>query len=780
MRVAVVFPPLEVSPDFIDYPFFADLGAVQAAAVLRAAGHQVTLVDALAIPGASADRRGDRVALGAQPSSVVTQLPADLDAAIVALSPFSVPPRRSSTVGAVLEALRGRSATLPIVLADLHQGGQHVIDANAAGVLASYPEASAYIKHEAEVALPSLLADSAWVDRGARERRAISGEDPRTLDDLPLPAWDLVDTGAYFRFHDAVVEALGRGRWAFPIDGASLPALSSRGCPFRCAHCSSNPSSREAGRLVRPKIQRRYSPAYVDRLLSLLRQRGARRVHLLDELANVSETHFDAVLDRTAAHGLRLEVPNGLRADYVSPRQLTKLKALVTTLSVSAESGSQRVVDEVVDKQLDLGEIERVARDARDASVPLLVHFLIGTPGETKEEINETLAFAVDLHDRLGVEPSVQFATPLPGTPLERRATDQRLSLPVVDDWGPRFQREPSLATEAVSLEELRKFKDTFERRLAASRGPQKIILNATYRCNNRCTFCATGTRTQLDGDPARQREILVKYRKLGVRLLDVDGGEPTLNPNLLSLIRFARRIGYERVNVTTNGRMASYEQFASALLESGVTSVLVSIHGPDAETHAQNVGVAEAFEQTVAGAKNLLALAPPDVELGANVTVTKSNHEKLPELAALVYELGFRWLNIQFLTPFGRATKWVAPDTAEAARIAMRTIDAFQGRMKFQVINLPACFMPGYEEHLVGDLMKLERHMIFVNNDEVNLYGYLRERRSKKPMCHACPHGVFCGGFFDLEDAPEPTWLLSPADLVRPPRRDVPERPRP
>src|SRR5690606_40849738 len=66
---------------------------------------------------------------------------------------------------------------------------------------------------------------------------------------------------------------------------------------------------------------------------------------------------------------------------------------------------------------------------------------------------------------------------------------------------------------------------------LEASQGPRKLILNATYRCNNRCTFCATGTRTQLDGNFERQKEILLKYRRLGVRLLDIDGGEPTLNP---------------------------------------------------------------------------------------------------------------------------------------------------------------------------------------------------------------------------------------------------------
>jgi hypothetical protein len=50
---------------------------------------------------------------------------------------------------------------------------------------------------------------------------------------------------------------------------------------------------------------------------------------------------------------------------------------------------------------------------------------------------------------------------------------------------------------------------------------------------------------------------------------------------------------------------------------------------------------------------------------------------------------------------------------------------------MKFQVINLPFCFMPGYERFMLGDLLKLGGHMIFVNNEDVNLGDYLAARRT-------------------------------------------------
>jgi MoaA/NifB/PqqE/SkfB family radical SAM enzyme len=759
-RVVVVHPPVTVARDFIDYPYFADLGAVQLAAVLAARGHDVALVDAYALDGAGLTWRDDgRAHLGASVDETLARVEHELaagplvDAIVIAYTPFHRPPARDDVLGALVAGLRAlASDAAAIVLADCYQSGQHYVESD--GVLASYPEADAWVKYEAEVTVPALLEAS------ARPRGVHRGVEAPSLDALPLPAWDRVDLAAYARFHARVVERLGRGAWAFPIDGRTLPMITSRGCPFQCVHCSSNPG-REPGA---PKLQRRLSPARMAEHLRALAAHGATRTCVLDELVNVNERHFDALLDEIDALGLKFDVPNGMRADYLEPRHFAKMKGRVATVSVSAESGVQRVVTEVVRKQLDLGAIARAAEHAHAARVPLMIHFMIGLPGETAEEVNGTLAFAMDLHERFGAHPAVQFATPLPGTELARGR-----SLPVVSDWGPNFQMHPTQPDARVPPAELRKFKWTFDERLRASQSPQKVIMNVTYVCNNHCTFCAVGTRTQVHGHPTRQREHLDKYRRLGVRMVDFDGGEPTLNPELIPLIRYARAIGYERINVTTNGRLAFYADFARKLVTSGLTTLLFSVHGPDASTHAQQVGVAEAFEQTVGGIRHALAAAPPGVELGMNITLTKGNYEKLDAVAQLAWDLGLRWLNIQFLTPFGRATSMIAPDTAAAATVAMRVIDAWRERIKFQIINLPFCFMPGYEKYMMGDLLKLARHMIFVNNEDVNLAQYLAERRVRKPVCAPCPHAVFCGGFYELDKVPEPPWLISPSDLVRP-----------
>lgn len=762
---------MTIARDFIDYPYLSNLGAAQVAGVLLADERiKLSYLDAFAFEGSTLRFFGsleethpdsklsnnERAFVGAELDAVFSQLENQtFDAIVVHHTPFHRPGFRDPLFANLLTRLRQFAPYL--LLADCYQSGQHYVEAQ---VLRNYPEADAHLKYEAEASIVDMLFE--------QTKGTIAGQSPK-LNTLPLPAWDHINTNHLFRFHSRFFAQLGRRPSAFPVHPGTLPMVTSRGCPFRCVHCTSNPDVSRAAlrRGDALKTQRRFSGDQLRERFLQLRALGATNVHFLDELINVNQSHFETVLDEIERLDMRFEVPNGFRADYLSRAHFARMRGRVTTVSVSAETGNQRVAEEVVDKQLNLEEIERVAEEAKRAAVPLLVHYMIGLPGETDAEIEDTLDFAASLFERFHAEPAVQFATPLPGSELAHLVSlSRKIEPPENGDWGPRFQKAPSESDSRRT--KLETFMRIFYRRLDASRGPQKLIMNVTYVCNNHCSFCAVGTRTQVDGHPTRQREILDKYRRHGVRLVDFDGGEPTLNPELVSLIRYAKRIGFERINVTSNGRLLAYESFAKKLVQSGLSTLLFSVHGPDMATHAREVGVAEAFQQTTDGIRFAVKHKPGHVELGMNITLTKTNYKRQMDMAELALSLGLSWMNIQFLTPFGRATTEVAPDTAEAARLTSELINTYGDRMKFQVINLPWCYMPRHETHLVGDSLKAGRHMIFVNNDTVNLADYLAERREKKSECRGCAYGVFCSGFYKLEDAPEPEWLVTPESLTK------------
>lgn len=782
-RIAVWFAPLEVSRDFIDYPYFADLGAVQAAAVLRAAGHQVQVYDALATRGATLSAgpstqeklvEPDTAAHGSVSHATaqtvilgvgVEQLLAsasDYDLALVAYTPFQRPPSRDRLLGQLLSGLRQRAPRAPIVLADLYQSGQHVVDAPSQQIAAAYPEIDGLLRYEAEGWLVpwvnELLARSDDVNapsqRAAPQIRDGNHGPEIDLDKLPLPAWDLVDTGAYFAFHRAVMAKLGRPRWAFPIDRDHLPMLSSRGCPFRCAHCSSNPGLPSG----KPKTQRRYSPARLAAHLDWLKAQGARSVHLLDELANVSERHFDALTELLAERDLHFEIPNGVRADYVLPKHLAAMRGRLSTLSISAESGVQRVVDQVVGKQLDLTAIVKTAERAHAAGVPLMIHYIIGMPGETRAEINGTLEFALDLYDRFRAEPSVQFATPLPGTRLAREALERGASaLPVVQDWGPYFQVKPSLETELFQERDLLGFRYSLDARLAASRAPAQLTLPVTYRCNNRCAFCPTGTGRQIDGDFDAQRRLLAEFRRQGASELYIDGGEPTLYRKLVALIRFARSIGYQQISVVTNGRMLMYEAYAEQLLGSGISGLVFSLHGATQEIHTANVGDPEAFAQTLQGIQTCARLVKATgsaVELGINVTITRSNYLHLGAIAERAKSLGVGRLNLLFLTPGADASLVSPPLSAAVGRVA-ELLTRFEQDLALSVLNLPPCYLPGHTTKIAPDLLKLGARR-YVSPEGVQLDAFHEAHRAYNEQCAGCHHRVACGGFYALGGAAE------------------------
>jgi radical SAM superfamily enzyme YgiQ (UPF0313 family) len=178
-------------------------------------------------------------------------------------------------------------------------------------------------------------------------------------------------------------------------------------------------------------------------------------------------------------------VPTGVRADTLDEELLTKMKQSgCRGLRIAPESGVQRVVNQVIKKNLNLKDVEKAVVLTNKLGIKLGVFFILGLIGETKEDMKETIKFANKLR-KLGAKNfHFSYATPLYGTELYEQAkrrgyikkdfSDEALAAaePLIET--PEFTKEEllELCTEANLVNQ----SITKDKIVKAIRNPKKVI----------------------------------------------------------------------------------------------------------------------------------------------------------------------------------------------------------------------------------------------------------------------------------------------------------------
>lgn len=450
-RVLFIHPSQEVAASYIDYPPFSSLGVWQNAAALSAHGHEVRVADAFALPESGYSRIPAGARFGVDEACLLAEaMAAPFDLAVIHLSVFDqVRPATSCAAARLVAALRTLAPKAKLVVAELAIGGMHSIAYEPAQVLAAWPAAPDYwLRFEGEQSLPKLVADlaAATPERGLAPV-VLAGE----LCPAPLSCYDatyrLVDLKNYHAFLRRVLAQEGRPN-PFGLSAGSLPFKSSRGCAYACRFCTSaQPFGGARG-------HRPYAPAELTAQIdALVRADPAlESLVLLDEAANLGAASFSALLSAVGRHGLRLAIPNGLRADRLADEDVARLAALCPLLSLSPECADAAQIERIGKRQA-LGEVERVLLAAQRHGLPTALHFIVGWPGESAAAIRRTFALALDYYERFGALPLLQFAVPLPATALYLEAqTLGLLPAPLPADWSAAFGARPFLQDGACGL----------------------------------------------------------------------------------------------------------------------------------------------------------------------------------------------------------------------------------------------------------------------------------------------------------------------------------------
>jgi radical SAM superfamily enzyme YgiQ (UPF0313 family) len=207
--------------------------------------------------------------------------------------------------------------------------------------------------------------------------------------------------------------------WDMAARGAVDMMITSRGCPCDCSFCF--------------KVDRTYRFRSVEHVMTefeSLRRRGVRSVHIQDDAFTANRQRCLEIAEALIRGKYRFELKVRSRVNAVDEELLGKLKrAGVRQIIYGFESGSQKMLDSM-NKRTTVEMNRRAVDLTKRAGIACYGEILVGMPGETRETIDETIAFLLDKKPIIG-SPAVLY--PLPGTEVyERAKADGTLQ----GDWG--------------------------------------------------------------------------------------------------------------------------------------------------------------------------------------------------------------------------------------------------------------------------------------------------------------------------------------------------------
>ena len=229
------------------------------------------------------------------------------------------------------------------------------------------------------------------------------------LDALSLPDYSRYDWRKVMQFKQAGA-AGGLGTRRTPV----AAMITSRGCPFNCCFCASH--------LVAGRKARFRSPEHVLKELDMLvKEYGVREINFQDDEMYADRDRAVAIIQGIKDRQYDLIWKNANVAHWRMDYDLVKLmkESGFYQMTISPESGNERVLKEIIHKPGTKECALFAAKLCREFDIELEADFIIGFPGETRQEIRDTFNFAEELD-----ADSVKFAiaTPFPGTEMFEKA----------------------------------------------------------------------------------------------------------------------------------------------------------------------------------------------------------------------------------------------------------------------------------------------------------------------------------------------------------------------
>jgi len=417
-KVALVNPP--TLKGVFHHQLYVPIGLAYLAAVVEKAGHELAVIDC--------------PALGMDQDALKKKLE-DFQPDLVGVTSMT------PTIQSALQSTRIAKEACPSATVAI--GGPHATFMDKQ-ILNDEPSVDVVARGEGEETLLEL-AQSATESKKLPDIIGITfrkGKDTiqtpmrptiKNLDDLPYPA--------YNRF--ALEKYLLYGK-------LFLPVITSRGCPFQCAFCTTS-------RILGKEYRARSPKNIVDELEHIERVYHADSFTFYDDTLTLDKGRMFKICDEIRARGIRIPWDCQTRVDQVTKEILSKMKeSNCQQVFFGVESGCQTILD-AVNKRTTVEQNEKAIRMAKEAGLFVSISIILGYPGETPEMLKQTLDFI------RRAEPDDVYlciATPYPGTELRRVVEEKGWKMS--PDWSKYDTVTPVFENPNLSDEDVQKLRSTF------------------------------------------------------------------------------------------------------------------------------------------------------------------------------------------------------------------------------------------------------------------------------------------------------------------------------
>jgi len=234
-----------------------------------------------------------------------------------------------------------------------------------------------------------------------------TGERPpvKNLDEIAFPRYDNFNMKDYSR---------------------QIPVHSSRGCVYQCTFCPN--------KLIAREYRARSEKNFVDEI-EYWYEKGIRQFAIDDDNFALKKQRVYAICDEIERRGLKdlfVRCSNGLRADSVDRQLLARMKEIgVREVGFGVDGGNNKVLG-YLKKGETIETIERAVKDACELGLEVRLYFLIGSPGETAADIEDSIRLAKKYPVSLI---NVNNPIPYPGTEMFDYIKEQNLFLIPPEDY---------------------------------------------------------------------------------------------------------------------------------------------------------------------------------------------------------------------------------------------------------------------------------------------------------------------------------------------------------